>query len=124
MKAELTINQLKEKVEREGLIKALYSVYGSAVKVKILFTDAVCKLRIEELNLSVRGYNCLKRVGVNYVEDLIGKIETSDLYSIRNLGRKTIAEIKTTLLEFVYNSLPESEKLTFLQAVIADNDAN
>lgn len=124
MKAELTINQLKERIAKDGLINALHSTYGAKVRVKILFPDSVCKLRIEELNLSVRGYNCLKRVGVNYVEDLIGKIETSDLYSIRNLGRKTIAEIKTTLLEFVYNSLPESEKHAFLQAVIADNDVN
>ena len=124
MKAELTINQLKETIAKVGLINALHSTYGAKVRVKILFPDSVCKLRIEELNLSVRGYNCLKRVGVNYIEDLIGKIETSDLYSIRNLGRKTIAEIKTTLLEFVYNSLPESEKLAFLQAVVTDNALN
>ncbi|MBQ8726492.1 MAG: hypothetical protein IJY84_05300 [Clostridia bacterium] len=118
---ETTVSHLKDLIEQNGLIKALRSVYGSAVKVKIFFSDAVCKLKIEELDLPVRGYNCLKRVGINFIEDLICRIETADLTAIRNMGKKTVSEIKTRLLEFVYDGLSSGQKTAFLQAVIADN---
>jgi DNA-directed RNA polymerase subunit alpha len=56
------------------------------------------KLTIEELNLSVRSYNCLKREGVNTVYDLIQKSE-AELMDIRNFGQKSIDEVKAKLEE-------------------------
>jgi DNA-directed RNA polymerase subunit alpha len=55
-------------------------------------------LTIEELNLTVRSYNCLKREGINTVGDLINKSE-SELMDIRNFGQKSIDEVKGKLEE-------------------------
>ncbi len=57
--------------------------------------DAIAKLKtpIEDLDLSVRSFNCLRRAGVNTVGDIL-RIETEDdMYAIRNLGRKSVEEI-------------------------------
>lgn len=51
--------------------------------------EKVLEMTIEELDLSVRSYNCLKRAGINTVEDLIGKTE-DDMMKVRNLGRKSL----------------------------------
>ena len=53
---------------------------------------------IEELNLSVRSYNCLKREGINTVGDLVQKSE-AELMDIRNFGQKSIDEVKGVLEE-------------------------
>ncbi|HXF56998.1 MAG TPA: DNA-directed RNA polymerase subunit alpha [Actinomycetota bacterium] len=55
-------------------------------------------LAIEDLNLSVRSYNCLKREGINTVGDLVQKSE-SELMDIRNFGQKSIEEVKAKLAE-------------------------
>ena len=55
-------------------------------------------ITIEELNLSVRSYNCLKREGINAVGDLVQKSE-SELMDIRNFGQKSIDEVKAKLEE-------------------------
>ena len=56
------------------------------------------KMPIEELELSVRSFNCLKRANINTVENLINKSE-SDMMNVRNLGRKSLEEIKVKLEE-------------------------
>ena len=55
-------------------------------------------ITVEELNLSVRSYNCLKREGINTVGDLVDKSET-ELMDIRNFGQKSIDEVKAKLEE-------------------------
>ncbi len=52
----------------------------------------VLETTIEELDLSVRSFNCLKRAGINTVEDLISKTE-EDMMKVRNLGRKSLEEV-------------------------------
>lgn len=54
--------------------------------------EKVLEMTIEELDLSVRSYNCLKRAGINTVEDLISKSE-EDMMKVRNLGRKSLEEV-------------------------------
>ena len=54
------------------------------------------KMLIEDLELSVRSFNCLKRANINTVENLISKSE-SDMMNVRNLGRKSLEEIKLKL---------------------------
>ena len=49
-------------------------------------------MTIEDLDLSVRSYNCLKRAGINTVEDLIENSE-EDMMKVRNLGRKSLEEV-------------------------------
>ncbi len=54
--------------------------------------EKVLEMTIEELDLSVRSFNCLKRAGINNVEDLINKTE-DDMMKVRNLGRKSLEEV-------------------------------
>ena len=53
-------------------------------------------MTIEELDLSVRSFNCLKRAGINTVEELISKSE-EDMMKVRNLGRKSLDEVVAKL---------------------------
>ena len=54
--------------------------------------EKVLEMTIEELDLSVRSFNCLKRAGIDTVEDLINKTE-EDMIKVRNLGRKSLEEV-------------------------------
>lgn len=54
--------------------------------------EKVLEMTIEELDLSVRSYNCLKRAGINNVEDLTNRTE-EDMMKVRNLGRKSLEEV-------------------------------
>lgn len=56
------------------------------------------EMTIEELDLSVRSYNCLKRAGINTVQELSSKSE-DDMMKVRNLGRKSLEEVKAKLEE-------------------------
>lgn len=61
--------------------------------------EKVLDLTIDELDLSVRSFNCLKRAGINTVEDLINKSE-DDMMKVRNLGRKSLEEVIAKLDSF------------------------
>lgn len=54
------------------------------------------EMTIEELDLSVRSYNCLKRAGINTVQELTNKSEP-EMIKVRNLGRKSLEEVKAKL---------------------------
>ncbi len=58
--------------------------------------EKVLEMTIEELDLSVRSFNCLKRAGINTVEDLTQKTE-EDMMKVRNLGRKSLEEVVAKL---------------------------
>jgi DNA-directed RNA polymerase subunit alpha len=55
-------------------------------------------MTIEELDLSVRSYNCLKCAGINTVQELTNKTE-ADMMKVRNLGRKSLEEVKNKLAD-------------------------
>ncbi|MGE5551465.1 MAG: DNA-directed RNA polymerase subunit alpha [Bacteroidota bacterium] len=69
--------------------------------------DKIMEMTIEELDLSVRSYNCLKRAGINTVEELTRKTE-EDMMKVRNLGRKSLEEVQQKL-EALGLSLRRSE---------------
>lgn len=58
--------------------------------------EKILEMTIEELDLSVRSFNCLKRAGINTVEDLISKSE-EEMMKVRNLGKKSFDEVKEKL---------------------------
>ena len=60
--------------------------------------EKVLEMTIEELDLSVRSYNCLKRAGINTVEELTYKTE-EDMMKVRNLGKKSLDEVSKKLAE-------------------------
>ena len=58
--------------------------------------DKILEMTIEELDLSVRAYNCLKRAGINNVSELVTKNQ-EDMMKVRNLGRKSLEEVEQKL---------------------------
>ena len=69
--------------------------------------DTMLKMTIEELDLSVRSFNCLKRANINTVEDLVNKTQ-DEMIKVRNLGRKSLEEVE--------------HKLTMMGLSLADDD--
>ena len=65
---------------------------ATVVEREVAQRDKVLELTIEELDLSVRSFNCLKRANINTVEDLISKTE-DEMMKVRNLGRKSLEEV-------------------------------
>ena len=81
----------------------------------IAFTDQeddkkekVLEMTIEELDLSVRAYNCLKRAGINTISELVQRNQ-EDMMKVRNLGRKSLEEVEQKL-EALGLSLRPSEE--------------
>jgi DNA-directed RNA polymerase subunit alpha len=70
--------------------------------------EKVLEMTIEELDLSVRSYNCLKRAGINTVEDLTNKSE-EEMMKVRNLGRKSLDEVLGKLEQLHLKLKPSEE---------------
>ena len=68
----------------------------------------ILEMTIEELDLSVRSFNCLKRAGINTVEDLINKTE-EEMMKVRNLGKKSLDEVINKLRSFGLDLRSEDE---------------
>ena len=70
--------------------------------------DKVLEMTIEELELSVRSFNCLKRAGINTVEDLVNK-SPEDMMKVRNLGKKSFDEVQAKLRSLGCDLTPSDE---------------
>ena len=66
------------------------------------------EMTIEELELSVRSFNCLKRAAINTVEELTQKTE-DDMMKVRNLGKKSLDEVKAKLEELGLGLKPSDD---------------
>lgn len=92
-KADAMVKTMKEELENEYRVKMANAVIADNQSRR----DIVAKLlstSVEEMDLTVRSYNCLKRAGVNSVGELIKMFPTYErLYTIRNLGRKSLEEV-------------------------------
>ena len=71
-------------------------------------TDKALEMNIDELELSVRSYNCLKRAGINTVEELCDRTP-EDMMKVRNLGRNSLEEVLTKLKELNLSLKPSEE---------------
>ena len=82
------------------LIRAACPVSGAEVTLEAnpetVTEEKALEMTIEELDLSVRSFNCLKRAGINTVEDLVSKSE-DEMMKVRNLGRKSLEEVMAKL---------------------------
>ncbi|HHV61711.1 MAG TPA: DNA-directed RNA polymerase subunit alpha [Firmicutes bacterium] len=70
--------------------------------------DKALEMTIEELDLSVRSYNCLKRAGINTVEELTKRTE-EDMMKVRNLGKKSLEEVKAKLANLGLSLKPSED---------------
>jgi DNA-directed RNA polymerase subunit alpha len=85
---------------------------GSSTEIMVEKDDngkeKALEMTIEELDLSVRSFNCLKRAGINTVEDLVNKSE-EEMMKVRNLGRKSLEEVIWKLASLGFNLHKEDE---------------
>ena len=70
--------------------------------------ERILEMPIEDLELSVRSYNCLKRAGISTVQDLANKTE-ADMMKVRNLGKKSLDEVINKLHSLDLNFASEDE---------------
>ena len=96
----------------------LNDVLGKCVRVKIEFSVTDCSSSIDELALSVRSQNALKRARIDTLGELINKLNEGNLKQIRNLGKKSYSEIQT----YGYGRLSLKERQSFFDDLLSRND--
>lgn len=109
--------QLRERAERMGIIRVLRQMhsYGAVVP----YSRRLAELSVDELNLTVRASNGLKRANIMTFEDLKDLLETEKgVLSVRNLGQKSAEEIKRLFYEECYARLLPYEKAQYWQCVL------
>ena len=85
-------------------LKSFINLYDKTAGIQVIAEsmddskDKVLEMNIDELELSVRSYNCLKRAGIDTVEELCNRT-SEDMMKVRNLGRKSLEEVLTKLKE-------------------------
>ena len=112
------VEGLVNAAEEYGLPIVLNDVLGKCVRVKIEFSVTDCSSSIDELALSVRSQNALKRANINTLGELINKLNEGNLKQIRNLGKKSYSEIQT----YGYGRLSLKERQSFFDDLLARND--
>lgn len=118
---EYAIQTLYESANENGLISTLHTVFNAPLQINIPFGPKTYAASIDELDLSVRAQNCLKRAGIMTVENLMDLASTDELLKLRNLGKKSYNEIKTKLLVFGYSKLSEIGKKEFWRDFLKNN---
>ena len=108
-------------IESLGLMKAIKRLFGAETKIRISFSGSACNTKIEELNLTVRSYNCLKREKINTVGEVIDAVQEDKLLNIRGLGKGSRAEIHVRVYEFGYYNLTERERKDFATTLLQLN---
>ncbi len=121
-KAEV-VKTLMDAEKQCGLVDTLHRIFGKNIKVNVGFSKSACDASIEELVLSVRSYNALRRANVSTLGDLIERLNEGGLKSIRNLGVKSFREIQTKMLVYGFDQLSENGKYAFFNYIVENNTA-
>ena len=106
--ASILISHLKLFQNMAGLAEEEELEEGTFTEVEENDTAKVMEMTIEDLDLSVRSYNCLKRANINTVANLTAKTE-EEMMKVRNLGRKSLEEVKKKLQELELSLRKEEE---------------
>ena len=96
--ASIMVAHLKLFQNLAGILPEEEGTDGTFTEVVKEGNNKTMEMTIEDLDLSVRSYNCLKRAGINTVAELVQKSE-DDMMKVRNLGRKSMEEVKKKLIE-------------------------
>ena len=121
MTEQQLLSALTQTAEASGLPAALQHYYGGNIRLSLPFTKRTCAASIDELTLSVRSQNALKRAGLFTVGAIVQALEADELGKIRNLGRKSIAEIKTRVTVFGFEALSGDGKRAFFRSLMDEN---
>ena len=107
--------RLRERAEKQGVLETLQALNATALPpCKARMKD----LAIYEMNLSVRSGNGLMRAGINTFGKLDAVLRGEELANIRNIGAKSVQEIRDAFLAECYDRLLPYEKAEFWQAVL------
>lgn len=107
-----------------GLVQTLHRVFGKNIKINIGFSKSAYDTTIDDLVLSVRSHNALRRANIATIGDLVERLNEGGLKSIRNLGVKSFSEIQTKILVYAFEQLSEKEKHTFFNYLVENNTMN
>ena len=115
------VEELYGAIEDHGLMETLCAVFGKGCKIELGYTQKLCDTEVKDLDLSVRSYNALMRAGCHTVGQAISAINENKLMSVRNLGIKSVAEIRRFILEYGYTQASERRKKEFLHNLVKLN---
>ena len=122
MNENAIVEELYEAIENHGLMNTLCTVFGKGCKIELGFTQKLCDMDVKDLEgLSVRSYNALMRANCKTIGEAITAINEDSLYKVRNLGVKSIAEIRRLILEYGYAQASERRKKEFLHRLVQLN---
>ena len=112
---------LIEEEKRYGLPVLLDYIFGIDIVIKTGVKYVDCEKSIDELNLSVRSQNALRRAQIETIGVLVDALNNESVKGIRNLGRKSYSEIQTKLLVYNYENMSDKKKEAFFISVIDNN---
>ena len=121
-KAEV-VKTLMDAEKQCGLVDTLHRVFGKNIKINIGFSNNACNASIDDLVLSVRSYNALRRANITTIGDLIERLNEGGLKTVRNLGVKSFSEIQTKIMVYGFEQLSEKEKNEFFHFLVENNTA-
>ena len=111
---------LREQADKIGILETIHKL--GIHEAIVPYTTRLAELGIDEMNLTVRSSNGLKRANIHTFSQLYAQMQTeSGLINIRNLGQKSIKEIKQLFFEECYQRLLPYEKTRYWQEVLDKN---
>ena len=121
MNKQKLIDTLVQSKKQNGLLAVLKEYFCPNIRVSIGYTSKACTTAIDELSFSVRSQNALKRASLFTIGDVIDALQNGEIEKIRNLGSKSVCEIKSRVLLFGFDNLSEFEKSKFFSSLIELN---
>lgn len=121
MEKQELVKRLIEEEKRYGLPVLMDYVFGNDIIVKTGVKLSDCNKSIDELFLSVRSQNALRRAQIDTIGNLVDRLNEGTVKGIRNLGRKSYSEIQTKLLVYHYENMSEERKAKFFSMLIDEN---
>ena len=96
----------------------IYRKYGKRFRFPVYLGEEFMETPLDNLELSVRSYNCLWRAGIRNVGNIVNRIDNrNDLLHIRNLGIRSADEIMTALMKYQFSLLSDEGKKKYLARI-------
>ena len=121
MNENAIVEELSDAIETHGLMNTITTIFGKGAVIEMGFTKTLCDTEVKDLGLSVRAYNGLMRAGCKTVGQLIEKINEGSLIGLRQIGVKSIAELRRFVVEFGYAQMSDRRKKEFLHNFVKRN---
>ena len=122
MNENAIVEELYNAIDTHGLMNTICAVFGKGCQIELGYTQKLCDTEVKDLEgLSVRSYNALMRAGCKTVGEAITAINESALLKVRNLGVKSVTEIRRLILEYGYSQLSDRRKKEFIHNLVGLN---